>query len=64
MDMESFRHFISHPVVIGWWGAFGVDFWHWMKADSWTWSDWDWSTATKRWTVGLIMGVIAWVAAG
>lgn len=55
---------VQHPVFVAWWGAFGVDFWAWLKADGWTLSEWNWSKATKRWTVGLVMGVIAWLGLG
>lgn len=55
---------VTHPVFIGWWGAFGVDFWQWMKADGWTLSEWNWPLATKRWLVGLVMGIIAWLGLG
>jgi len=62
MTHETLHAIITHPIILGWWGAFSVDFYQWLRADGWSLSVWNWNTATKRWAVGLIGGVIAWGA--
>ncbi len=51
---------VTDPIFLSFWGAFGVDFWHWLSANGWKMPDgFDIKTASKRWLVGLVMGVAA-----
>lgn len=56
----DFNTIVNHPVFIGFWSAFGVDFWHWISSPTWDFTTFDWNTATKRWAVGIVMGILAW----
>jgi len=60
----SVHDIVSHPVFLGWWGAFGVDFWAWMKDPDWTLDGFNLTIASKRWLVGVIMGLFAWLGLG
>ena len=52
---------LSHPIFLAWWGAFSVDFYHWMQTPGWELKDFKLNLASKRWAVGAIGGVMAWL---
>jgi hypothetical protein len=52
---------ISHPVFLSWWGAFSVDLFLWIKAPGWKLMDFDFGVASKRWVVGILMGLLPWL---
>lgn len=61
--IETIQGWMQIPVVrdalIGLWGALYVDLVIWIKATGWNLDGFVWSTATKRWVSGLIVGALA-----
>lgn len=63
--MTAFFHDpIVRAVLLGFWAAFSVDLFEWMKTPGWWDAGFNMGLATKRWAVGALAGLLGGLGLG